>query len=90
VTKPRTSDRVPERQEFRGFCDLSPFYLHIFEICVIMHSKNNKAAERAQLNDGYMKNRKAPSGSGGSMRARRCARRRQAKEKTPSGVGASP
>jgi hypothetical protein len=43
------------------FGDLSPFCLQIFEICVIMNSKKDKAAERTQLNEADMENRNAPA-----------------------------
>jgi hypothetical protein len=53
-----------------------------------MPSKNDKAAERAQLNEADMEERKAPGRSGGPARARRCGRTAQAKEKTPLGGSA--
>jgi hypothetical protein len=64
-------------ERFGGF---SPFYLQIFEICAIMNSKNDKAAERAQLNEADTEKRRAPARSVGSTRARRCGRTGQAKE----------
>jgi hypothetical protein len=64
--------------------------LQFLENYAIMRSKNDNAAERAQFNEADMKNSKASGRSGGAARARRCGGTGRAKEKTPSGVRASP
>ena len=51
-----------------------------------MDSRKDNAAERAQLNEEDMEKSKAARRGGGSMRAGRCGRSRQAKRKnTPRG-----
>ena len=91
MTKPQTSERVSKRPEFRAFWRFLDIVLADFlNLSAMMPSRNGKAAERAQLNEADMKNRKPPGRSGGSTRARRCGRNGQAKEKTSWGVRASP